>query len=155
MFKFVSYSIRNIFFRDSKFISSLEKWISKVFMNNVIDDFLSRWHLKKFIKSHKNEITFNDCLKHFHKMRIRKCHFAKQRFACMIKSIIVRFVLSNLRNAKRDVWSLDLKRIDALSNKRRNRFESNSYEHRKNVVCLEIFDEMSNQNVILSRKTWS
>ena len=98
MFEFVLYSIRNVFFRDSKFISSLEEWISKILMNNVIDDFLNRWHLKKFIKSHKNEITFNNCLKHFHKMRIRECHFAKKRFACMIKSIIVWFVLSSLRS---------------------------------------------------------
>ena len=102
MFEFVSYLIRSTFFRDSKFISSLEEWISKAFMNNVIDNFLSRWHLKKFIKNHKNEITSSDCLKHFYKMRIRECHLAKQRFACIIISIIVRFVFSNSRNATFD-----------------------------------------------------
>ena len=81
MFQLVLYSTRNVFFRDSKFISSLEKWISRDLMNNVIDDFLSRWHLKNFIKNDKNEITFNDCLEHFHKMKIRECHIAKQSFA--------------------------------------------------------------------------
>ena len=81
MFKFVSYSTWNIFFRDSKFISSLEEWISKDFMNIVIDDSLSWWHLKDFIKSDKNEVTFNDCLEHFHKMKIRECHIAKQNFS--------------------------------------------------------------------------
>ena len=92
MFKFVLYSIRNIFFRDSKFIFSLKKWISKNFMNIVIDDFLNQWHLKNFIKNDKNEVTFNDCLKHSHKMKIQKCHIAKQSFArifdryCLIRA---------------------------------------------------------------------
>ena len=99
MFRLVSYSTWDIFFRDSKFISSLEEWTSRALMNNVIDDSLNRWHLKKFIKNHKNEVMFNDCLKHFHKMRIRECHLAKQRFACIIKSITIRFMLSSLRSA--------------------------------------------------------
>ena len=81
MFKFVSYSIQDIFFQDSKFISSLEEWISRNFMNIVINDSLNRWHLKNFIKNDKNEITFNDCLKHFHRMKIWECHITKQNFA--------------------------------------------------------------------------
>ena len=87
MFKFILYSIQVIFSWDSKFISSLEKWTSKDFMNIVIDDSLNRWHLRNFIKSHKNKVTFNDCLEHSHKMRIQEYHFAKQSFTCMIKSI--------------------------------------------------------------------
>ena len=99
MFRLVLYLTQNIFSRDSKFISSLEEWTSRALMNNVIDDSLNRWHLKKFIKNHKNEVTSSDCLKHFHKMRIQECHLAKQHFACIIKSIIVRLVFSSLRSA--------------------------------------------------------
>ena len=102
MFKLVSHSIWDIFFQNSKFIFSLEKWTSRILMNNIIDDSLNRWHLMKFIKSHKNEVMFNDCLKHFHRMRIRECHLAKQRFACIIKLIIVQLVLLSLRSATSD-----------------------------------------------------
>ena len=83
LFKFVLYSIRSIFFRDSKFISSLEKWTSKNFMNIVIDNSLNRWNLRNFIKNNKNEITFSDCLKHFHKVKIPECHIVKQNFVCI------------------------------------------------------------------------
>ena len=87
MFKFVLYSIQVIFFQDSKFISSLEKWTSRDFMNIVINNFLNWWHLRDFIKNRKNEVTSNDCLKHFHRMRIWEWHFTKQNFTCMIKLI--------------------------------------------------------------------
>ena len=106
MFEFVSYSTQNIFYRDSKFIFSLEEWTSRDFINNVINNFLSRWHLKKFIKNHKNKITFNDCLEYFWKMKIQECHLAKQSFVCMIKSIIVRFVLLSLWSAMFDRLTL-------------------------------------------------
>ena len=81
MFEFISYLTRIIFFWDLKFIFSLEKWISRDFMNIIINDSLSRWHLKNIIERHKNEVTSSDCLKHSHKMRIRECHFTKQSFA--------------------------------------------------------------------------
>ena len=105
MFEFVSHSIRNIFFWNSKFILSFEKWILRDFMNIVIDDFLNRWHLKNFIKSDKNEITSSDCLEHSHKMKIQKCHIVKQSFA----RIFDRYCSTrawNLRNAMINCLSL-------------------------------------------------
>ena len=98
MFKFISYLIWNIFFRDSKFISSLEEWISRDFMNIVINDSLSRWHLRNFIKSDKNKVTFNDCLEHSHRMKIRECHIAKQSFA----RIFDRYYSTRVQ----DLWSV-------------------------------------------------
>ena len=104
MFKFILYSTRIIFLQDSKFIFSLKKWISRDFMNIVIDDFLSRWHLKNFIKSHKSEVTSNDCLEHFHRMKIRECHLAKQSFARIFDWYHSTRVL---KSSKRDVCLLD------------------------------------------------
>ena len=152
MFKFVLYSIQNIFFRDSKFISLNKTWISKNFINIVIDDFLNRWHLRNFIKNDKNEVTFNDCLKHSHKIKIRKCHIAKQSFARIFDRYCLICVFEF---SKREIWSLDFDKVSILLNKRRNWFKSNLYKRRKNVVCSEIFDEVLRKDVILSRKTWS
>ena len=104
MFKFVLYSTRIIFLRDSKFIFSLEEWISRDLMNIVINDFLNRWSLRNFIERHKNEVTSNDCLKHSHRIKIRECHFAKQSFA----RIFDRYHSTRaLESSKRDVWLLD------------------------------------------------